>query len=93
MKVEVIPPKSGALPLTRPKIGVAGRTGMWRTERPAVDLDKCTKCFQCEIYCPVNVIRVEPEKGISIDYEYCKGCGICADVCPMRAIRMVEEAG
>ncbi len=87
----MIQPKVGVLPLTRPGEGVAGKTGSWRTEKPVVDQGRCTRCYQCEIYCPVNVIRVEPETGAVIDYEYCKGCGVCADVCPVNAISLVEE--
>ncbi len=79
------------LPIARPKTGVAGKTGLWRTERPVVDNSKCTRCFLCEIYCPVNVIRVEPETGATINYDYCKGCGICAEVCPVKAIEIVPE--
>ncbi len=78
-------------PISFPEVGVAGKTGSWRLEKPIVDNDKCVRCFLCEIYCPVNVVRVDREKGVSIDYEYCKGCGICANVCPHDAITMVEE--
>ncbi|MCY0868746.1 MAG: 4Fe-4S binding protein [Desulfurococcus sp.] len=91
MNVRITPVESGVLPLTKPSIGVAGKTGVWRTERPVVDQGKCTRCFLCEIYCPVNTIRVEPDSGVAINYDYCKGCGICADVCPVNAISMVEE--
>jgi pyruvate ferredoxin oxidoreductase delta subunit len=92
--VRVVKPEENyKLPLTKPVVGVAGKTGLWRTMRPVVDNEKCTRCYQCEIYCPVNVIRVEPELGITIDYEYCKGCGICEDVCPRSAIVMVPEPG
>ncbi len=87
----VLEPITYRVPLARPKPGVAGNTGLWRTEKPLVDNDKCTRCFLCEIYCPVNVIRVEPETGVTIDYNYCKGCGVCADVCPVNAIKMVPE--
>ncbi len=79
------------IPLALPKIGAAGKTGLWRLERPVVDTSKCTRCFQCEIYCPANVIRVDKEKGAMINYDYCKGCGICANVCPAKAITMVKE--
>jgi len=89
--VEITPPRTGYPPLTRPSPGVAGKTGLWRTLKPVVDQAKCTRCYQCEIYCPVNVIRVEPETGAVIDYEYCKGCGVCVDVCPVNAISLVEE--
>ena len=81
------------LPIAKPVKGVAGKTGLWRTERPIVDNDKCTRCLLCEIYCPVNVIRVERETGVTIDYDYCKGCGVCANVCPVKAITMMPEKG
>ncbi|MEM0355202.1 MAG: 4Fe-4S binding protein [Desulfurococcaceae archaeon] len=87
----VVKPLHGRLPLSTPSIGVAGKTGLWRTEKPVVDNNKCRVCYLCEIYCPVNVVRVEPDTRVSIDYEYCKGCGICAEVCPAGAITMVNE--
>lgn len=79
------------IPLAKPKTGVAGKTGTWRTEKPVVDNSRCKRCYLCEIYCPVNVIRVEPETGAVINYDYCKGCGICEDVCPFNVIKMVPE--
>ncbi|MFZ8783184.1 MAG: 4Fe-4S binding protein [Desulfurococcaceae archaeon] len=92
--VRVVSPQENAkLPISKPVIGVAGKTGLWRVLKPVVNLEKCTRCFQCEIYCPVNVIRVEPELGVTIDYEHCKGCGICEGVCPNRAIVMTPESG
>ncbi len=87
----VLTPSNYKFPIAKPMIGVAGKTGLWRIEKPLVDNDKCVKCFLCEIYCPVNVIRVEPETGVEINYDYCKGCGVCADVCPVGAINMVPE--
>lgn len=90
-KLIVEKPVYGTLPLSKPKTGVSGKTGYWRTERPVVDNERCRVCYLCEIYCPVNVVRVEPGTKVTIDYEYCKGCGICAEVCPNKAIVMVEE--
>lgn len=81
------------LPLTKPVVGVAGKTGLWRNMKPVVNVNKCTRCYQCEIYCPVNTIIVEPETGAVINYDYCKGCGLCMDVCPSGAIIMVPELG
>jgi pyruvate ferredoxin oxidoreductase delta subunit len=80
-------------PHSKPVKGVAGKTGLWRTQKPIVDANKCTRCYQCEIFCPGICIRVEAESGAVIDYDYCKGCGICADVCPARAITMIPEHG
>ncbi len=82
---------SHKIPIARPSIGVSGRTGLWRWAKPVVDLSKCTKCYQCEIYCPENSIIVEPLKGAVVNYDYCKGCGICVEVCPAEAISIVEE--
>ncbi len=92
--VKVVKPVGGAkLPVSKPIVGVAGRTGLWRNMKPVVNNEKCTRCYQCEIYCPVNVIRVEPETGAVINYDYCKGCGVCVDVCPTHAIVMIPEGG
>ncbi|NAZ13175.1 MAG: 4Fe-4S dicluster domain-containing protein [Desulfurococcales archaeon] len=77
--------------VARPKKGAAGRTGLWRTFRPVVKLDKCIDCGICWLYCPEDVIFWEKGLKIKIDYEYCKGCGICSSVCPVKAIEMVRE--
>ncbi|WFO75737.1 4Fe-4S binding protein [Desulfurococcaceae archaeon MEX13E-LK6-19] len=87
----ILEPIKHRVPIAKPKIGVAGKTGSWRWMKPVVDVNKCTRCFLCEIYCPDNTIKVDPEKGPTIDYDYCKGCGVCAQVCPSKAIEMVNE--
>ncbi len=82
------------LPLSKAAEGAAGRTGIWRTERPVIDYGKCTSCLMCWLYCPESVIErvdVDGREMVTIDYEYCKGCGVCADVCPVNAIVMVKE--
>jgi pyruvate ferredoxin oxidoreductase delta subunit len=66
------------------------KTGMWRTLKPVLDLQKCTKCYFCYEYCPDSCVS-KTEKGPLIDYEYCKGCGICAYECPKEAIKLVQE--
>jgi len=65
-----------------------GFTTPWRWQRPIIDMNKCTDCKLCHIYCPEGTIDFSP---IKIDYEYCKGCGICEKVCPVGAIKMVSE--
>lgn len=84
------------LPLSPSEVGSAGKTGSWRTERPVLSPEKCTSCYLCWLYCPDDVITMEPRgpEGNEIpviDYEYCKGCGICVDVCPVNALSMVSE--
>ena len=75
-------------PISWPQEGVSGDTGTWRSERPVVNHDKCTKCQRCWIFCPEAVIDREK---IDINYQYCKGCGICAVECPVKAITMEKE--
>ena len=67
------------------------KTGDWRAFRPVIDLEKCTGCLICWIYCPEPAI-VQIEKKVNINYDFCKGCGICAGECPVKAISMVEES-
>jgi len=66
-------------------------TGSWRTLRPVIDYDKCTKkCYFCYDFCPDSAVE-KTENGPKINYKYCKGCGICAYECPKEAIELVPE--
>ena len=76
--------------ITEPGSSMQYKTGDWRTFRPVVDLEKCTNCLLCWIYCPEPAIT-RTEKGVKVDYNFCKGCGICAEECPVKAITMMEE--
>lgn len=68
------------------------KTGSWRTFKPKVDHEKCTKCLTCTWTCPEGSITKDEEKNqIQIDYDFCKGCGICAKVCPVKAIEMERD--
>jgi pyruvate ferredoxin oxidoreductase delta subunit len=77
--------------LSRPKVGGMGKTGFWRTFRPIINKEKCTKCLLCWIYCPDGTIKRLENDTLEIDYEYCKGCGICAHECRLGAIVMERE--
>ncbi len=67
-------------------------TGDWRIYKPVVDTDICTRCKQCQIYCPTDVITIDNDSGkLSINMKYCKGCGICDSVCAKNAIKMEKE--
>jgi len=74
--------------------GSMGRlyTGSWRTYVPITDLEKCTHCLICWIFCPDSSVRVEDGKKVGTDLEHCKGCGICAAECPVGAIEMKLES-
>lgn len=77
--------------ISYPAEGAVGKTGYWRTFKPIIDKEKCTRCLTCWIYCPEGAIKRKENDEVEIDYDYCKGCGICANECPVKAIRMVEE--
>ncbi len=72
------------------KLSTEFKTGDWRTFRPVVDQEKCTRCLLCWVYCPDMSIVWDGQR-ISVNYDYCKGCGICARECPVKAIEMVKE--
>ncbi len=64
-------------------------TGAWKTYTPVRDVEKCTRCLLCTLFCPDGAIHWKTEKGdIEFDYDFCKGCGICANECPTKAITM-----
>ena len=67
------------------------KTGTWRTFRPVIPLEKCTKCNVCWKFCPDVAIRLDGDGWPVIDYEHCKGCGICEVECSPRAITMEKE--
>lgn len=67
------------------------KTGAWRTFKPIANLDLCTRCGICSLYCPEDAVY-ELENGYpAVNYNYCKGCGICANECPKKAIEMILE--
>lgn len=69
------------------------KTGGWRNLVPVRNIEKCTNCLICWVYCPEGCIKLKEGKIVDIDLDYCKGCGICAEECPLadKAIKMVEE--
>jgi pyruvate ferredoxin oxidoreductase gamma subunit len=67
------------------------RTGLWRTMRPVIDYDHCSKCWWvCSTFCPDSAINVVDDLPV-IDYDHCKGCMVCVGVCPPHAIRGIAE--
>jgi pyruvate ferredoxin oxidoreductase gamma subunit len=68
------------------------RTGLWRTQRPVIDRDRCRHCWWvCSSLCPDSAIQVRDERDPVIDYDHCKGCMICVAVCPAHAIDSIPE--
>jgi len=62
-----------------------------RAFSPKVDQEKCTRCGNCQTYCPEGTVLLTEDEGVIFDYRYCKGCGVCANECPVEAIRMERE--
>jgi 2-oxoisovalerate ferredoxin oxidoreductase delta subunit len=67
------------------------KTSGWRTFRPVIRLDACTKCYVCWKFCPDVAIAIDEQGWPIIRYDYCKGCGICAEECKPLAIDLVKE--
>ena len=66
------------------------KVGEWRYQRPIIEVEKCSRCGLCYLYCPTGCIE-DDGTCFAIDLEYCKGCGICVKACPINVISMVRE--
>ncbi len=66
--------------------GVLKDVSSWRVFQPVIDMDKCTGCKNCWIYCPETAIKWTDENRPEIEWRKCKGCGICVNECPVKAI-------
>jgi len=76
----------------RPGTAARVSTGLWRTERPVIDHERCKGCWWvCATFCPDGVVSVNAEGMPVIDYEHCKGCLICHVQCPSQAIDIIPE--
>lgn len=68
----------------------ARKTGNWRVFKPILDLEKCSRCGLCVVYCPEGVIAMRGD-WLEIDYDNCKGCLICFNECPVKAFNYIRE--
>ncbi len=89
--VTYVPPEVGAPTVTARPNTPLRRTGNWRVFRPVIDLDKCTRCWICFVWCPEGAIQLDPEDRPHVDYDVCKGCLICVEECPTGAITKMRE--
>lgn len=69
--------------------GVLKDVSSWRVFTPKIDLDKCTGCKNCWLFCPETAINWVDDKP-EIEYHKCKGCGICVNECPVKAIDFIR---
>ena len=65
--------------------GVLKDVSSWRVFTPIIDLDKCTGCRTCWLFCPETAIQWKDDRP-EIEYHKCKGCGICVEECPVKCI-------
>ena len=69
----------------------------WRSFKPVLDAQACTRCLLCYMQCPdgtIYKVADEAARGgvtLKVDYDFCKGCGVCAKACRCGAIQMVPE--
>ena len=82
--------------IAAPSISVAATSAQrhmqgWRTQRPLIDLLRCTRCFFCFALCPDGAIHLDADHFPIVDYEHCKGCLICVEECPPKAIHAARE--
>lgn len=66
--------------------GVLKDVSSWRVFQPVIDIDMCTGCKNCWIYCPETAIKWTDDNKPEIEWRKCKGCGICVNECPVGAI-------
>lgn len=68
------------------------RTGLWRTMRPVLDRERCSRCWwNCVTSCPDGAMEADPQGFPLVDYDHCKGCLICVAQCRRRALLAVPE--
>jgi len=94
---EIVIPKDKEVPLgavtpAPVKVQKLHITSPWRIYRPVIDHEKCTRCLNCDIYCPDACWEYNEEKDeMELNLEFCKGCLICIEVCPAKALTPVHE--
>jgi len=81
-------------------VGRLGRGAI--SPRPLIDHSRCTRCGQCKMHCPPEVMSLVPrgaripagpdnsDEMISIDLDGCIRCFCCQEVCPDEAISVKE---
>jgi len=55
--------------------------------RATVDKERCAKCGLCELNCPYDAIKTNPD-GAEVNEILCRGCGACLANCPSEAITL-----
>ena len=68
------------------------KTGGWRAFRPVRDVEKCTNCLLCWVFCPDSSILVQDEKMIGFDSTTARAAASAPRSARRTASAMVEES-
>ena len=71
--------------ILRPEI--KQRTDFYGGKEAVIDLDKCTKCGQCQEVCVFDAI----DSDFVVSEINCEGCGACYYFCPAEAISLIDR--
>ena len=52
----------------------------------AVDPERCTGCGLCARYCPIDMIRLDPDSDKALKCDLCGGHPACVAACPTGAL-------
>lgn len=55
-----------------------------------IDNDRCIGCGLCAQYCPIDMIRINPEIKKAYKCELCQGNPLCIEACPTGALELVH---
>jgi len=93
IEMEHEPAAASAPTIHAPGTSIQVRTGLWRSHRPLIDLERCKRCWWvCSTFCPDSCIEVSQDGVPGIDYDHCKGCLVCVERCPPHAIAALPES-
>jgi len=59
------------------------------SEKPIIDLERCTGCGQCVEICAFDALKLKRNKPV-LNQFFCEGCGACEVICPVKAITMKQ---
>ena len=95
---------------TRPLESVASDTETYVSECAApyietrlfgsveIDLEKCTSCFMCTVFCPTGALKkseqahdVDTGETLEFSVADCVQCNMCADVCMKKCLEVVPR--
>ncbi len=71
------------------------RPGETEVFGPVIELERCTRCGICDIFCPGDIIFMDVMTNLPVvEYpEECFFCGICERECPEKIVKLVFPQG